>query len=100
MTVADTGCGMPERIKEKVFEPFFTTKQAGKGTGLGLSSVLGIIQQHDGFVHLESVANQGTTLDVYLPLLNHESEAAGQAGPDERRQQVTAIEPVGGRPPD
>lgn len=89
LTVADTGCGMPERIKEKVFEPFFTTKQAGKGTGLGLSSVLGIVQQHDGFMHLESEANQGTTLDVYLPLLDQESGSAGQTGSGDHLQQVT-----------
>ena len=80
---------MPERIKEKVFEPFFTTKQAGKGTGLGLSSVLGIVQQHDGFMHLESEANQGTILDVYLPLLDQESGSAGQTGSGDHLQQVT-----------
>lgn len=78
LTVADNGCGMPDKVREKVFEPFFTTKEAGKGTGLGLSSVLGIVQQHEGFVHLESEASQGTTFTVYIPLLEQKTDLTEQ----------------------
>ncbi|MDX1739058.1 MAG: LytS/YhcK type 5TM receptor domain-containing protein, partial [Alphaproteobacteria bacterium] len=35
LRITDTGCGIPENIKEKIFEPFYTTKDQGKGTGLG-----------------------------------------------------------------
>lgn len=68
LTVEDNGCGMSKNVVQKVFEPFFTTKEAGKGTGLGLSSVLGIVQQHEGFLHLASEVDQGTRVFVYLPL--------------------------------
>ena len=67
ISVRDTGCGMDESVKEKIFDPFFTTKEVGKGTGLGLSIVYGIIKQHDGFIQVESLLNQGTVIHIYLP---------------------------------
>jgi PAS domain S-box-containing protein len=66
-TVADTGTGIPEALREKVFEPFFTTKGAGKGTGLGLATSLFIVRSHDGFMTLQSEDRKGATFCVYLP---------------------------------
>lgn len=74
LTVEDNGCGMSKDIIDKVFEPFFTTKEAGKGTGLGLSSVLGIVQQHEGFLHLASEPGKGTRVFVHLPLGEADAE--------------------------
>ncbi len=67
LTVADTGHGIPPELQEKIFDPFFTTKDVGKGTGLGLSTVYGIVQQHEGWIDVESEPGRGTTVRIHIP---------------------------------
>ncbi len=67
LAVTDTGSGMPEDVRERAFEPFFTTKEVGKGTGLGLSMIFGFCKQSGGYVTIESAANRGTGVRLYLP---------------------------------
>ena len=64
----DTGHGIPEENLERIFDPFFTTKDAGHGTGLGLAISYGIVKEHRGSISVESVAGQGTTFTIRLPV--------------------------------
>jgi signal transduction histidine kinase/ActR/RegA family two-component response regulator len=65
--VADTGTGIDPPTQRRLFEPFFTTKPVGKGTGLGLALVWGVLQAHDGTVHVESEVGRGSRFTVLLP---------------------------------
>ena len=68
ISIADTGCGIPEENLQKIFDPFFTTKGVGKGTGLGLSVSHGTIEAHGGWIEVDSTVGVGTEFRVYLPL--------------------------------
>jgi PAS domain S-box-containing protein len=82
LTVADTGIGMTEEVRQKVFDAFFTTKAPGKGTGLGLATSLGIVEQCGGFIDVESGVGQGTRFHVYLPVVEAVEPIAEVRRPD------------------
>jgi PAS domain S-box-containing protein len=75
--VEDTGHGIPAEIQNRIFEPFFTTKD--HGTGLGLSVVYGVVQNHGGFITMESAPGRGTTMTVFLPRVLADRHARAQA---------------------
>jgi signal transduction histidine kinase len=66
ITIADTGCGIPQEHLSKIFAPFFTTKS--RGTGLGLAVVKKIIERHQGTIGVESKIGEGTAFRIRLPL--------------------------------
>jgi two-component system cell cycle sensor histidine kinase/response regulator CckA len=67
LSVSDNGTGIPPEVLPRIFEPFFTTKDPDKGTGLGLATVYGIVQQHHGWVDVQSKVGVGTTFHIGLP---------------------------------
>jgi PAS domain S-box-containing protein len=69
LSVTDNGIGIPPAVISKIFEPYFTTKKDGKGTGLGLAMVQGIVKEHKGEIRVNSQVNRGTTVTIYLPLM-------------------------------
>jgi signal transduction histidine kinase len=64
ISVADTGPGIDEAIREKVTDPFFTTRE--KGTGLGLALAKKVVDNHGGTLTIESEQGQGCTVRVKL----------------------------------
>ena len=66
----DDGPGMAPEVLQRAFEPFFTTKvgPAGPATGLGLTVCRQVIEEQGGRVSLQSVAGEGTTVCLELPV--------------------------------
>jgi len=73
--VQDTGVGMERGVVENIFHPFFTTKD--QGTGLGLMVSHGIVQDHEGWIEVESEVGRGSVLKVYLPCSQREMRHEG-----------------------
>ncbi len=69
LSIGDNGTGVKPVNISKIFEPFFTTKKIDKvrGSGLGLSVVHGIVEDHLGFIEVESTVGTGTTFHLYFP---------------------------------
>ncbi len=68
ITFTDTGCGIPQKIRDKIFDPFFTTKEVGRGTGQGLTiSYDVIVNKHGGTLDCTSTEGEGTTFIIRLP---------------------------------
>lgn len=72
LSVADTGKGMADAVRQRIFDPFFSTKLIGRG--LGMAAVYGIIKNHGGWIGVESGPDQGTAVHLYLP-----TQKAGRA---------------------
>ena len=64
--VKDTGVGIPAENLQHIFDPFFTSKDEGSGLGLAVSHQ--IVQEHGGFVTVESTIGAGTSFFVHVPV--------------------------------
>jgi signal transduction histidine kinase len=67
ISVADTGHGVPEYLREKIFEAFYTSKPIGAGTGLGLFISRRIVEEHRGRLEVESAEGRGARFTLWLP---------------------------------
>jgi len=67
-SVSDNGAGILPGDMDYIFEPFYTRKQMGRsGTGIGMAVVLGTVNDHKGFIQLESEPEKGTCVSLYFP---------------------------------
>jgi PAS domain S-box-containing protein len=93
VAVADTGVGIPAEIADRVFDPFFTTKDVGRGTGQGLAIARTFATRHGGTLTFESVAGEGTTIVLRLPITGPDPDGIGASQPDGDRLQATVTGP-------
>lgn len=69
LRVEDQGQGIEPEDLKRIFEPFFTKKIMGRsGTGLGMAVVWGTIQDHGGYIDVNSSPGKGTRFDLYFPI--------------------------------
>jgi CheY-like chemotaxis protein len=77
--VSDDGPGMDPVTRARLFEPFYSTKFSGRG--LGLAVVLGIVRAHRGAIQLTSQLGEGTSIRVFLPMLEAAPDAVASSVP-------------------
>jgi len=80
--IEDNGCGIPEEFLKEIFEPSFTLKGNKdkdamykpdiKGTGYGMSNVKRYVEQHKGYLAVQSEIQKGTILTISLPVIKKE----------------------------
>jgi PAS domain S-box-containing protein len=94
LRVRDNGAGIAPEHLPHIFEPFFTTKDVGKGTGLGLATTYGIVQQHGGWIEVDSQVGRGTEFRVFFPRVDTKpavAAAAPQLVPAPRGQETILV---------
>lgn len=67
VTISDTGVGIKQEDLTRIFDPFFSTKIEEGGTGLGLAMASSIIDQHKGYIDVDSTPGEGTAFHIHLP---------------------------------
>lgn len=76
LMVRDTGIGIPQEALPRIFERFYRVDKARSrntgGTGLGLAIVKHIVELHKGNIQIHSEVNVGTTIDIYIPIIEEE----------------------------
>lgn len=82
LLVADSGCGIPPELGDRIFEPFVSTKETG--LGLGLSICRRIVQSHGGQIVGTNFASGGSAFSIWLPLSD---KAASTADPPFSQQE-------------
>ncbi|PDS81283.1 PAS domain-containing sensor histidine kinase [Rhizobium sp. L43] len=86
IAVIDEGEGMDAKTMEQAITPFFTTKGVGKGTGLGLSMVQGLASQSGGRLMLKSSPGEGTTAELWFPVVTATRVATAAADLPQRAE--------------
>jgi PAS domain S-box-containing protein len=73
LRIEDNGIGIAVEDLKNIFEPFYTKKEMGRsGTGLGMTIVLNTVQDHQGYIDIESTVGKGTAFELYFPVSREE----------------------------
>lgn len=99
LEVSDNGLGITAEDLDRIFEPFYTKKIMGKsGTGLGMAVVWGTVQDHHGYINVESTEGEGTTFKLYFPVTREKTKRDKDLIPVEEyignRQTILVIDDV------
>jgi len=70
ISVKDDGIGFPQEYANKIFQMFtrLHNKTEYSGTGVGLSIVKKVVENHNGWIRVESAPGQGASFYIYLPV--------------------------------
>ena len=79
LSVSDTGEGMDSEAQARLFQPMLSAKDTTVASGLGLSIVYGIVKQSGGVVRVSSEPGSGTSVRVFLPMLEEPEPDEGEA---------------------
>jgi PAS domain S-box-containing protein len=77
--IRDTGSGIPKIALHRIFEPYYTTKAVDAGTGMGLAVVHSIIENHNGWIEVDS-SEKGTEFCIYLPTADKITKITQETG--------------------
>lgn len=70
ISIADTGCGIPETDLPHVTEKFYKANMSVRGSGIGLAVVAEIVERHQGHLEIQSQPGSGTTVLLTFPVQN------------------------------
>lgn len=101
LTVSDTGKGISSADQKKIFEPFYTKKSMGRsGTGLGMTVVRGTVEDHNGYIDIQSVENVGTKFHLYFPVTPKELTRSLESFPVDKyrgNERILVVDDVKGQ---
>ena len=91
LRVRDTGVGMDEKTKAQILDPFFTTKP-GKMRGLGMTEVYETVCNLRGFMEVDSQPEQGTAIEIWLPVESGSPSAEAGAAVATRPKRLLVVD--------
>lgn len=87
IALCDDGVPIPTELLPKIFEPFISPEYSQQGLTIRLAQVKSIIDQHNGYIVVESTA-EGTCFEVFLPAFTKELEQVPEQEPQALSQQM------------
>ncbi|MCA1658392.1 MAG: response regulator, partial [Verrucomicrobiaceae bacterium] len=96
ISIVDTGIGIPAERQSQLFIPFErlgAELSTVEGTGLGLALSQRLVEAMDGTISVSSVAGQGSTFSIELPLALAPIENAGLIDPAQESNAAGPLEP-------